>query len=812
MKSKSDLIPRFLLYALTFAAATNLYVIFFYQRENKILVSDLLIMVLNALSVFALFLAASQYKEKSKSMSLAWYFIALAQLSFTIGDLLLFIFEGILHIETFPSIADLFYLLYYPIIFLGILLIPHEKTSKIKLTKDGIDFILVLLSASLVLWFFLLNPSVAELINEPFLVKLLTLAYPTGDLILFSALLILIYSFSNEKARGAFLFLITSIFIQIITDVIYSSQLLAGSYSSASWVSSGWVFGYLFLGIAGAIQLRNNNQALAPGIIKYFQNLSIEKYIEKIQTYLPYFIVIFSYTFPIFYISDEIPKDLLFLTIVIGVVIILSMTRQYIVIVENKKLNKKLEGALSDLEGKSFELQKTNDKLSHEIIERKKIEEQLSFDALHDGLTKLPNRTLFLDRLNHAFEISKRNKNYSFSVLFIDLDQFKNVNDTLGHSTGDELLIKFSERIKKCIRNVDTFARLGGDEFTILLEDHEIKQKAVEVADRIQQNLHEPYLLSGQKFFITASIGIVNDISENYDNAEAILRDADIAMYRAKELGRARYQIFDPQLSSVMLSRINLETQMRSALAEKSFILHYQPIYTLENNSLIGFEALLRWNHPKLGLLMPADFLSIAESSGLIIEIGNWVLLEACRQMKKWINESPRFQDLSINVNFSGKQFAQSNFMDRLKSALRETGLPPKCLHLEITETVLIENQDLAVKIFDELHKLGIELQIDDFGSGYSSMGYIQRFPIDTIKIDRSFIHDLEKNKKSTQIVQTIIKMAGDMGMKIVAEGIETNTQLMKLKTMACNYGQGFYLSYPMPIDKIEKILQKLQK
>ncbi len=808
IESQRNSIQRFLLYALILTTLINLSIIFFWRTENKVVISDLLFIVLNALSVLALFLAASHTKEESKRISLAWSFIAIAQLSFVIGDVIWFICEAILHIEPFPSFADLFYTLYYPIIFLGISLFPRVKISKLELTKNRIDLFLILLSAGLVLWFFLLSPFASGLEEESLLVKFLSLAYPAGDLILFSALLVLIYNYPNERGQHALVFLILSIFIQINADVIFSYQSLVGSYVSASWVDAGWVFGYLFLGIAGIIRSRVDIGIRKRSILDFLLNLSLSKYIKLIQKYLPYFFVGSSYIYLLLYTVNAIPGKFIISLVVIGMVIFLSMVRQQLVIVENEKLNNELEETLSDLAGKSLQLEKTNEDLRHEIIERKKIEEQLSFDALHDGLTKLPNRTLLLDRLNHAMEISKRNGDYSFSVLFIDLDQFKNVNDTLGHSTGDELLINFSERIKKCIRNSDTFARLGGDEFAILIEDHETENKAVNVADRIQKSLHEPYLLSNQKFFVTASIGIVNDISENYDSAEAILRDADIAMYRAKELGKAQYQIFSTPLRSAMLSRITLESQMRTALAEKSFIVHYQPIYALDNNSLIGFEALLRWNHPQLGLLMPADFLSIAESSGLIIEIGNWVLLEACAQMKRWIEQSPEYQNLSVNVNFSGKQFVQSDFVERVKIALRKTGLPPRCLHLEITETVLIENQDMAVKIFTELHKMGIELQIDDFGSGYSSMGYLQRFPVDTIKIDRSFIKDIEKSNKGTQIVQAMIKMASDLGMKIVAEGIETNTQLLKLRTMACKYGQGFYLSYPMPVDKIEELLK----
>lgn len=810
--SKRNSILGFLLYALMFMAAANLIIIFFYRLHNKVFISDLLFIILNALSVTAVIFAAAYSRAESKKISSAWYCIAIAQLSFVIGDVLWFIFEAVLKIEPFPSLADLFYMLYYPLILIGIFLFPRVKTSKLELTKNRIDLILILFSFGLILWFFLLSPFVSGLGEEPFLIKFLSLAYPAGDLVLFVALLVLIYNYPKEKEQSALFFLIFSIFIQIIADIIFSYQSLVGSYVSATWVDSGWVFGYLFLGFAGIIRSGAGIEIRRSNILNSLQKISLSKYINKIQKYLPYFFIGSSYAYLIFYTLNEIPGKFINLLVVIGVVIFLSLIRQHLVIVENEKLNNELEGTLSNLAAKSTQLEKTNEDLRHEIIERKKVEEQLSFDALHDGLTKLPNRTLLLDRLNHAMEISKRNGDYSFSVLFIDLDQFKNVNDTLGHSIGDELLISFTARVKKCIRNSDTFARLGGDEFAILLEDHETKNKAVDVANRIQKNQYEPYLLCGQKFFVTASIGIVNDISETYDSAEAILRDADIAMYRAKELGKAQYQIFSTPLRSAMLSRITLESQMRSALSEKNFVIHYQPIYTLENNSLIGFEALLRWNHPQLGLLMPADFLSIAESSGMIIEIGNWVLVEACAQMKKWIDRSPEFRGLSVNVNFSGKQFVQSNFVERVKEALRVTGLPSRCLHLEITETILIENQDMAVKIFKELHKMGIELQIDDFGSGYSSMGYLQRFPVDAVKIDGMFIKDVEKSNKGAQIVQTMIKMASDLGMKIIAEGIETNMQLQKLKTMACDYGQGFYLSYPMPTEKIEELLKNLKK
>ena len=812
LKPPNRTLSRFLFYALIIVAIFNLWVIFFYNSDNKFQISDIAFILLNGLSVWIVFLAARFTKQESPQKSLAWYLIASAQLLFVIGDVIWYIFEGILYIEPFPSLADLFYMLYYPVILIGICIFPRIKTSGSAFSKNLIDFLLTLLSAGLVSWFLLIGPAAVGLEQESFLVKFLSVAYPAVDLELLLVLLVLIYYYPQGRDHGALFFLILSILSQIISDVIFSYQSLMDTYISGSWVDCGWLFGYLLLGFAGINQIQvERKERRKKDILDFFNNLELGRFIKGVQKYLPYFFVFTSYSLLVFYVANEIPDRFLILVIGIGLIIFLSMLRQFIVILENEKLNKELEKTLVNLEEKNFQIVGTNEELRHEIIQRKKIEEQLSFDALHDCLTKLPNRTLLLDRLNHAIEITKRNSDFSFSVLFLDLDQFKNVNDTLGHSIGDELLKKFSERVQGCIRNSDTFTRLGGDEFAILLEDHDMANEATRVADRIQECLREPYLFTGQNFFITASIGIVNEISKDYNSAEEILRDADIAMYRAKELGKDRYQIFSSSMRSEMLSKITLESQLRTALEEKNFVIHYQPIFSLGNNMLVGFEALLRWNHPELGLLMPMDFLSVAENSGLILEIGDWVLQESCVQMKKWIDEYPEFSDLSVNINFSQKQVIQPDFIERIKNVLQRTGLPAKNIHIDIEESVLINNKDLAEKISKELFKLGIDLQIDDFGSGYSAIRYLQQIPVHSIKIDGLFIRDIEKSKKNTQLVQTMINMAEDLHVKIIAEGIETKEQLLKLKTMTCEYGQGFYLSYPMPVEKVEKLFQQIQ-
>ena len=813
MKNKIEKVskPDLILFLLVTGTIANLLTIFFVpEGDLKIILSDILFILLNSFSVLALFFAAFHTKKISMKLSRAWFTIAMAQIAFVIGDIVWFVFEAIYQIEPFPSIADFFYLIYYPILLFGIFFFPREKTSRFDTTKKWLESLIVLLSAILFFWVFLIEPLTSDVQKESFLVQFLTLAYPVGDIVLFSALLILIYNYPKGKTQAAIIFIIGSILIQIVTDIVFSYQSLTDSYISAGGWDCGWVFGYLLLGIAGVVQTKADQVSRKNSLWGVFQEFPIAQHIEKISANLPYFFVFFSYTLLVFFITEKNPANYLFMILINGAIIFLVLARQHIVIVENWKLNKELRSAFDELKNNSLRLQQTNVELRHEIVERKRIENQLAFDALHDSLTQLPNRTLLLDRLNHALEISKRNRNCNFSVLFVDLDQFKNVNDTLGHNVGDELLINFSDRIGTCIRKSDTFARLGGDEFAILLENHLGHNQAVEIADRIQNALQDPYKMDGQNFFITASIGIVDDINDDYDSAEAILRDADIAMYRAKELGRARYEVFSTPLRAEMLSRIKLESQMRTALKNSEFILHYQPIYELVHKRLIGFEALLRWNHPQLGLLMPADFLSIAENSGLIIDIGDWVLFEACRQMKEWRDRYPNFLDLSINVNLSGKQFMHHDLMDKIVHVLQETELPPKALHLEITETVMIENQDIAATLFNKLHKLGVELQIDDFGSGYSSIGYLQRFPVDTIKIDGSFIRELEKNYKGAQIVNTMVKMACDLGMDIIAEGIETHSQLDRLIDMACDYGQGFYLSYPLPVQKVEKMLEGL--
>ena len=449
--------------------------------------------------------------------------------------------------------------------------------------------------------------------------------------------------------------------------------------------------------------------------------------------------------------------------------------------------------AVSDADGITYRMAGSQS----DITLRKRAEEQLLHDAFHDALTGLPNRALFTDRLERAIERAKRHGDYQFAVLFMDLDRFKVINDSLGHNLGDELLVAIACRLSIYLRSSDTAARLGGDEFVLLLEDIKDIAAAQQAAERIQEELRLPFNLDGHEVFVATSIGIVLSGSTG-DQPADILRDADLALYRAKALGKGRCEVFDTVLRAQAINRLEVESELRNALERHEFQLYYQPIYALRTGMINGFEALLRWDSPARGLVLPGEFIPVAEETGLIIPLGDWALREACRQMRAWQVEFPVFPALSIHVNISGKQFAHPKLVERIEQILEETGLPPACLKLEITESVFMDYAASANTVLVRLHKLGVNLEIDDFGTGYSSLSYLQRFPINTIKVDRSFVSRIGVNGNNAEIIKTIVALARDLGMDAIAEGIETAEQLEQLKALDCPYGQGFFFARPM--------------
>ncbi len=479
---------------------------------------------------------------------------------------------------------------------------------------------------------------------------------------------------------------------------------------------------------------------------------------------------------------------------------------------ELAQAHKELQFANDQLEKRVDErtklLVQANEELKDNIAERKIIEDKLAHDAFHDALTHLPNRALFLNRLDQAFDKIKRDETAHFAVLFLDLDRFKIINDSLGHHTGDQLLKEIAYRLLDCIRPGDTVARLGGDEFAILLMDVSIDKAAITVAKRISDSLQDPFELDENLVFTSASIGI-NLSTNDSKNADDILRDADTAMYHAKSQGKAQYTIFNDTMYLKAMKRLRIESELRRALDKDQLSVYYQPIVDLNSGKTVAFEALARWYHPELGWISPVDFIPIAEETGLILDIGLFIMESALRQTRQWQKSDPKLKNMMISVNLSTKQLAQPELFKDTMQIIQATDFSIDLLRLEVTESVLIDNFEAARDILQRYSEAGIKILLDDFGTGYSSLSYLHQFPIDVLKVDRSFVSEMEKREENMAIISTIKTLAMSLNMEVVAEGIETEAQLNILKEQNFEYGQGYFLSRPMPADEVILYLQQ---
>jgi len=461
--------------------------------------------------------------------------------------------------------------------------------------------------------------------------------------------------------------------------------------------------------------------------------------------------------------------------------------------------------------------------VNRDITERRQFEERLEHNAFHDSLTDLPNRALFLDRLQHAFDRAQRDPRI-YAVLFIDMDGFKVFNDTMGHTAGDQVIVDVGHRLAHCLRRSDTIsraaqpvgqhqsstddvlARLGGDVFTVLLDSVHDPSDAMRVAKRIQAALAPPFMVAGHKVFTSASIGIALGPG-TYSKSEEMLRDAAIAMYRAKALGRSGCQLFNKEMHTRVANRLKLETDMRSAIDQQEFRVHYQPIVNLETSQLAGFEALVRWQHPERGLVFPGKFIDAAEETGLIIPIGRWVLREACRQAQVWQAKYSSDPALTITVNVSPKQLTDVRLVNDVEAALKDTKLDPNQLQLEVTESMSMSDPEGANRVLLRLKRLGVGISIDDFGTGHSSLSRLRDLAADVIKIDRAFIVNLDANAENQEIVRVVVALAHAFGLKIIAEGAETAAEAEQLKSLGCGYGQGYFFSPPLAPDHAERLL-----
>ncbi|HKH39999.1 MAG TPA: EAL domain-containing protein [Rubrobacter sp.] len=448
--------------------------------------------------------------------------------------------------------------------------------------------------------------------------------------------------------------------------------------------------------------------------------------------------------------------------------------------------------------------------ISSDISERKALLEELERRASHDPLTGLPNRHTFVERIGQALRRTRRRQNSrEVGVLFMDLDGFKTINDSLGHEAGDRLLVTVAERLRNRLRSEDVLARFGGDEFAVLLEDTAGASEAIRVAQRIAEDLREPFTVDDFQVSLSTSIGITLGTAHANDDPERMLREADSAMYRAKEQGPGRYAVFDPAMQARAQERLELEAELRRALEQEEFVLYYQPEVSLHDGKMVGFEALLRWQHPERGLLKPAAFVPIAEDTDLIAPIGRWVLEEACQQAKRWEEERPLASPMTMEINLSSKQLRRQGLVRTVEEALARADLEAHTLALDMTETVLIRVSEDNTQALDALKEMGVRLGLDDFGTGYSSLSYLKRLPVDRVKVDKSFVKGLGENATDTALVRMIIDLCHTLGVEIVAEGIETSEQAVLLRDMGCDLGQGYYFARPLPGEELAERLPK---
>ncbi len=468
---------------------------------------------------------------------------------------------------------------------------------------------------------------------------------------------------------------------------------------------------------------------------------------------------------------------------------------------DGTRLDLEVRGKASCYQGKPVRVTAVRD-----ITERKALERRLRHQALHDRLTGVPNRALFMDRVSSALARAARRRR-RVAAMFVDLDNFKFVNDTLGHHAGDDLLVAISERLRACLRPEDTLARLGGDEFAVLLEDLAEEGEATRVAKRIVEQLRDPFALGNQEVFVTPSIGIALN-SPGQDSPEGLLRNADLAMYWSKKEGKARYQLFEPSIEAQSTQRMRLEHDLRRALEREEFVVHYQPVVGADSGRIMGMEALVRWEHPERGLVLPDEFVPLAEETGLIVPIGKRVLREACRQAKEWQERYPSDLPLMVGVNLSARELEHPDLVEEAEGALRDSGLDPRTLTLEITESAVVKDEEHNIDALRRLGALGVRFALDDFGTGYSALAYLRRLPVGLLKLDRSFLQRLGEDEAEVKVLLSgVIGIASGLGLYVLAEGVETPEQLALVRSLGCDLAQGNYFSEPLPSEALGELL-----
>jgi diguanylate cyclase (GGDEF)-like protein len=696
-----------------------------------------------------------------------WILLGASAAAWGVGQTIWTLYETGLGREVpFPSWADAGYLAAVPLAVAALLVLPAAAQSMAGLLRIVLDGVMVALALFCTSWILVLGPLFAAG-GDNLLSTILSLAYPVGDVVTITMLIFaLLRARQGGEAARQPLYLIglglTGIALADSGFVYLTSQT---SYTSGSFIDIGWFAGFAVLFVAARRPERPVAAAEADRGLRFVSSLSVP--------YTP--VVIMATTVLFQHLRGEALDGTATFTAM--AVLLLIVLRQVLTLRENLALVRNLE-----------------ERVERRTADHRRLQEELAHQAFHDSLTGLANRALFKDRVEHALTRLQRRRR-PLAVFFLDLDRFKAINDSFGHASGDALLIAVSRRLRDCVRAEDTVARLGGDEFAVLVENLAGDAEVRIVADRVKEAFRDPIVIDGRELAVAASIGIA--LSEaGAETADDLLRNADLAMYRAKAAGGGARQ-YIPEMHAGMIERLELESDLRQALAREQLYLVYQPIVDLQTGRLSGAEALLRWQHPTRGVVSPADFIPVAESSGMIVPIGEWVLRQACRDARRW-DEIPGGEALSVSVNLSGRQLQTSELPSVVPHALLEAGLAPGRLTLEMTESVLIDRSDEMLALLHELRRIGVRLAIDDFGTGYSSLSYLHRFPVDIVKVDRSFVESLTGEADEISLAESIIRIGQGLRVTTVAEGIEDTTQLEALQRLGCDHGQGYYFARPM--------------
>jgi diguanylate cyclase (GGDEF)-like protein len=719
--------------------------------------------VFNAIGASAIVAILVGARRSAKKERLPWYLFALGQALFVTGDVLAYNYQRFFHRELpFPSVADIAYLAVYPCLVVGILVLIRRRAPG-RDAASLIDSLIIATGAGVLSWVFLMAPYAHDgTLSLP--TKLISIAYPLMDIVVLAVAVCL--AVAPGKRETSFYLVTFSILALALTDSIYGWKLLHGGYETGGRLDAGWIAFYVFFAAA----------ALHPSM----RSLSL-RVPDRPPSLTPLRLALLAAAT---LIGPAVQGALALLGRPIDAPVVAgsSVALVSLVVVRMAGLMRKQEHA----------------------------QKLLTHIAFHDSLTGLANRALFADRVGCALERQLRSPDSTVAVLFLDLDDFKTVNDTFGHVAGDQLLHQVGARLARCLRTIDTSARLGGDEFAVLLDGIDNEIEAADVAKRMMAALEAPFELGDEIVTVRASVGIAfGGDRHGACSTEELLRKADFAMYTAKGHGKNRYEIFESERHVSVLERVQMKADLVRAVEDDQLRLHYQPLVVLGTGEVVGIEALVRWEHPERGLLLPADFIELAEETGAIVPLGRWVLQQACRDARELQLAYPTNVPLRVCVNVSMRQLQSPRLAVDVREALSHSGLSPSTLVLEITESTMMEDTQLSISRLNELKGIGLKLAVDDFGAGYSSLNYIRDFPVDIIKIDRSFIEGIRDEDRAKTVTETMIGLVRNLRLLSVAEGIEAPRQLSQMLNLHCDLGQGFYLGSPMTKDAIAELLSQ---